>query len=52
MKNVDEIAEFFRNKCKSVRNKLSARNLNKVKTLKGRSLYSYAQIELLTKKYL
>jgi hypothetical protein len=43
-------SRIFRNKCKSVRNKLSARNLNKVKTLKGRSLYSYAQIELLTKK--
>jgi hypothetical protein len=31
---------------------INTRNLNKVKTLKGRSLYSYAQIELLTKKYL
>jgi hypothetical protein len=50
MKNVDEIAEFLGISVKSVRNKLSARNLNKVKTLKGRSLYSYAQIELLTKK--
>jgi hypothetical protein len=50
MKNVDEIADFLGISVKSVRNKMSKRNIHKIKTFKGRSLYSYEQIQLLTKK--
>lgn len=49
MKNVDEIAEHLGISVKSVRNKISIRGISKVKTVKGRSLYSIEQLYQISK---
>lgn len=48
--NIDELSEELGISVKATRNKISTRGLRKVKSIEGRSLYSFAHLEALRAK--